>query len=119
MAQPPTCNVHCHDSVNRIAPTALPPKQEPLCHCRVPGNSAANSNLGTGDCSTSRRGELGRTYNCPSYFSAPGRFVRCEGAWNDIMFAKLCGGFKDRKSTRLKLQSPVHLVCRLLLEKKK
>src|SRR5438876_7757694 len=25
----------------------------------------------------------------------------------------------DRKSTRLKLQSPVHLVCRLLLEKKK
>src|SRR3990170_6318647 len=26
---------------------------------------------------------------------------------------------KDRKSTRLKLQSPDHLVCRLLLEKKK
>src|SRR5689334_24142317 len=28
-------------------------------------------------------------------------------------------GFLDRKSTRLKLQSQFHLVCRLLLEKKK
>src|SRR5690348_17587746 len=33
----------------------------------------------------------------------PGETIRCQG---------------DRKSTRLKLQSPVHLVCRLLLEKK-
>src|SRR5436189_5223072 len=29
------------------------------------------------------------------------------------------GGGLDRKSTRLKLQSPMYLVCRLLLEKKK
>src|SRR5256885_6920620 len=28
-------------------------------------------------------------------------------------------GSRDRKSTRLKLQSPCNLVCRLLLEKKK
>src|SRR5258708_11327066 len=30
----------------------------------------------------------------------------------------LRGPARDRKSTRLKLQSPDHLVCRLLLEKK-
>src|SRR3989442_6080510 len=36
-----------------------------------------------------------------------------------LVFRQWCGPLLDRKSTRLKLQSRPHLVCRLLLEKKK
>src|SRR5258708_31418458 len=36
-----------------------------------------------------------------------------------LSYRALADELRDRKSTRLKLQSPDHLVCRLLLEKKK
>src|SRR5690348_17978525 len=66
-------------------------------------------------CADGRNSTVARLVKAPEYHVSAPLVPACYTYWSDVR----CSDFERSEEHTSELQSPVHLVCRLLLEKKK